>query len=126
MNASTDVAAYIRKLAKTDYWQSLFSLSKEIKIKLFTNETDITNIQLLFLKYLNFYWALNTDVALGDVSEIVLEDVMYEDAYMMYKNKSDKKKLKESTQQHQQNNHPPAVIPTTKTSTWVFKKKNSN
>jgi hypothetical protein len=92
-----DVQSSLRKLAKSDYFQNIYNLSKERGyFRLFKNEDDFTDLQITFLKYLNFYNTIFTDIALGDVTEIVLNDFMYEDAYIMYKNKADTKKLKEN------------------------------
>lgn len=89
---------YIRKLAKSDYYQSLYSIGKEMNLQLFNNKTDFTQLQMMFLKYINFYSNLFADIALGDVDELVLENDIYEDSYMMYKNKKDKNKFKNPPQ----------------------------
>jgi hypothetical protein len=103
----------LRNLAKDDYWQNIYSLSKEHPIKFFNNDSDFTDIQYLFLKYLNFYSSLFTDIALGEIDEIVLDNEIYEDSYMMFKNKKDKK-------------NPQINIQNTpldgKKSKWIFKK----
>ena len=85
--------SYIRELAKSSYYQSIYSLSKDLKLKITINELDFTDIQLIFLKYINFYSSLFIDIALGDIGEIVLENELYEDAYSMWKNKGDKNKV---------------------------------
>ena len=114
-----NVRSNIRKLANSDYYQTLFSYSKEgMNVKLFINDIDFTDLQITFLKYLNFYSAINTDIALGDVSEKVLEDEIYSDAYMMYKNRSDRKKLEESKNSEKQNRN----VEITPSSKWLFKK----
>ena len=105
----------LRKLAKSDYWQSIYSLSKEHTIKLFFNDNDFSEIQFDFLKYLNFYSSLFTDIALGEVNELVLENTIYEDSYMLYKNKADKKKLPRGN--YQENN-----VLANNTVQWIFKK----
>ena len=83
-----DTYGLIRKLSKTDRWQTLFSYAKELNIKLFENDTNLTPIQIIFLKYLSFYNSIYTDIAMGDIDEIVLENEIYEDAYIMYRNKN--------------------------------------
>lgn len=80
-------------------------------MRLFKNNTDFTQVQMLFLKYVSFYYNLSMDIALGEVTDIVLQDDLYADAYTMYKNKKDKgidrnKDVKNNTPSSQ----------------WIFKK----
>jgi hypothetical protein len=84
----------IRKLAKSNKYQSLFSYSKELGIKLFKNDIDLTDLQITFLRYLSFYSSIYMDLALGDIDEVVLENDIYEDSYVMYRNKTMMKKEK--------------------------------
>ena len=108
-----NVTSLIRKLAKSNYYQNLYALSKDIpSLRIFQNDRDFTQIQMLFLKYLNFYYNLNMDIALGEVTDVVLKDELYEDAYMMYKNKKDK--TKEGTQNKKED-----FVPSSR---WLFKK----
>lgn len=80
-----DIVTLIRKLAKTSYYQCLYSNAKELHLKLFKNELNYNKNQILFLQYLNFYSSLNLDVTVGDVDKIVFENTIYEDAYSLYK-----------------------------------------
>ena len=81
-----DVYTYLRKLAKTTYWQNMYSSAKDLNISLFKNTTDLTRIQSVFISFLSFYYTIKMDIALGDVSSIVLEYTIYEDAYIYCKN----------------------------------------
>ena len=111
----TEIHKYIRQLAKSDYYQSLFSLGKEhSNLNIFKNNMDFTEIQMLFLRFLNFYSSLYLDIALGDVDDIVLKDEIYEDSYMYFKNKKDKLKTKDINISKDKQ--------TIGTSRWVFKK----
>lgn len=104
------VYSFIRKLAKSDYYSTLFAISKEYdNYKIFRNEDDFTDIQIIFLKYLSFYSSLYLDIEMKEVSDIVLKDEIYEDAYAMYKNK---KNTKKDTKKEEK-------TPGTK---WLFKK----
>ena len=107
----------LRMLAKKNYYQSLFSLAKEIKLGLFENDRDLSTMQMTFLHLLSMYSSINLDVAIGDVNKIVLEDETYEDAYMYYKNN---KKVKDKENKKQESQKP--------TTQWVFKSgaKNTN
>lgn len=108
---------YIRELAKTSYYQTLFNGSKELGFRLFLNDRDFTNIQILFLSFLNFYSILNFDISLGDVKDIVFKNEIYEDSYMYYRNN---KSNKEENKTNQKTN-----IDFTN-SQWVFKKKSDD
>jgi hypothetical protein len=103
----------VRKLAKANTYQNLFSLAKETNIDLFENKRDFSAIQLLFLNYLAFYYNLNMDIYLGDVDEKVLENEIFEDAYSFYK-RTKNTDIKNMTREKPKNN----LIPSTK---WVFK-----
>lgn len=90
-----DVNPYLRKLAKNNYYQSLYSCSKEMGgIQIFANTYDFTMVQLNFLSYIAMYHSISMDVAMGDVDEKVLENDIYEDSYMHYKREHDVKEMK--------------------------------
>ena len=69
----------IRKLAKRPMNQTLFSMSKEMSIRLFENEWDFTFFQITFVRYLNFYNTINLDIALKEIDEEVLDNKIFED-----------------------------------------------
>ena len=95
----------LRKLAKTNKYQTLYHNSKEGCINLFYNQADYTELQIIFLQYLSFYASLNLDIYTEEVSDIVLEDELYEDAYQAYKNKikkNNRPRRMETPQQKQQ------------------------
>jgi hypothetical protein len=107
-----NLISVIRLLAKDSYWQTVYSMAKEMHRAIFENERDYSPIQFTFLGYLEFYNALYMDIALGDVTKIVLENEIYEDAYMYYQSKArkkDMKKVKNPDELDQQNS-------------WVFKR----
>ena len=92
---------YLRKLAKNNYWQTIYSHVKESgSFKLFNNDHDLSSIQLDFLAYLSFYSSLYFDIAMGDVGEIVLDNEIYEDSYNYYKIKNRNKGLKKEVQKN--------------------------
>ena len=111
-----DFVAVLRKLAKSDYYQSLYSSAKELGFQIFDNNTDLTKIQLWFLSFMGMYNSINLDIAMGEVSERVLENETYEDAYLVYKKKQFSIDMKNSQKQkiESQNSIPK--------SQWVFKK----
>lgn len=114
-----DVIEKLRLLARNNYYQSLFSLGKEHSdLKIFENDIDFSQLQMLFLRYLSFYSAIYTDIALGDVSDIVLETDIRCDAYIMYKNKMEKDKLNNKSK-----NNLNSKTETIGGSRWLFKSK---
>jgi len=113
-----DLYLELRKLAKSSNWQQLYYTSKEIaSIHIFENQTDLSDIQFTFLRYLSFYSSIFTDIALGDIDEKVLEHEIYEDSYMLWKNKKDTKKKRVVNSKEEKISG--------KTSRWVFKKPKS-
>ena len=110
----------VRELAKSHYWQTVYNNAKELGLKLFKNDTDFTSLQIMFLNYLNFYGVINMDIALNEVSDKVLDNFIYEDAYMYYRTKksrdslSDIKSLTDIKSMRQDNNK--------QTIQWVFKR----
>jgi len=111
----------IRKLAKSSYWQTIYSYAKELHFPIFNNSRDFTEVQILMLNYISFYNALNLDIAIGDVTDIVLENELYEEAYMYFKQKSEKKKIAERPKQTTQTSQPSREEHSPQVN-WVFKK----
>ena len=85
----------VRKIAKSSHYQTLYHNCKETGLKLFKNDIELSNVQLYFLQYLGFYSSLNLEVYMGEVSDIVFKDFLYEDAYMYYREKNKNKDKKE-------------------------------
>ena len=105
-----NIYTYIRLLAKSTDAQTFYSYAKEFHLQLFNNERDFTFIQLLYLRYLNFYSNLFLDIYLHEVDDLVLKDEIYEDAYMLFRNQN---KISSPNLDTEQNK--PAQ------SQWVFK-----
>lgn len=93
-----DISSNIRTLAKSNKYQTIYSHTKECGMPLFENNGDYNSSQIIFLRYLNFYYNIYTDIAMEYVIEKVLEDEIYEDAYWYYKRtkKTDTYKEKDS------------------------------
>jgi len=107
----------VRKLAKSFKYQLIYSQGKNLNFNIFKNTTDFTNLQILFLYYLSFYSNLVMDYNMGEVDEIVFEKELYEDCYIMYKNKKSKKDKNETGSKKDKKTEK------TPTSQWVFKNK---
>jgi hypothetical protein len=108
-----DVERNLRQLAK----QMKYRLLTESKMPFFANQSNYSDLQMRFLSYIYFYQSLFTDIALGDVDDIVITDDIYEDAYSYYKSKVKNKDNKNL------NMYKPQKDTTTQTtgSQWVFK-----
>lgn len=117
MSLGINYESYVRKLAKTRYYQGIYSFSKESHLKIFQNDTDLSEVQFLFMKYLGFYNNLFTDIALDEVSDKVLENEIFEDAYWHYKNTKITKDNKNKDTVRTKDK-----IETQSTSQWLFKK----
>jgi len=102
------------KLAKSNYYQTIYGNSKDIGIKLFKNDRDLTKLQVFFLNELSKYQSLFLDITLGEVDEIVLKDKIYEDAYLYYKRK---KRVKQEDFKNVQQQPPKNSFQ------WIFRRK---
>ncbi len=109
-----DANKLIRKLAKCNYYQTIYSQEKNVGLSIFKNNVELTYIQIIFLNYLAFYSALYFDFSMGDIGEEVFEDFIYEDAYMYFR-KNDKSNFKDNQQKKVPEQNKPV------TSQWVFK-----
>ena len=88
------IYTYLRKLAKTTEMLNLFIAAKEMAcFSLFENKKDLSSSQNYFLSHLYFYHSLNNDISAKRVSEKVLSDEIYENAYAHYRNN-----MKENTE----------------------------
>jgi len=120
-----DLDKLIRKLAKSLYYQTIYSQEKNLGLKLFKNDYNFTALQIRFLGDLAFYNSLYLEYNLGEIDERVFDNEIYEDSYMYYKNKKERPhsqitKIREQI--------PPLVDkkPTKNISSWVFKSKKVN
>lgn len=111
-----NVEEIIRKLAKSNRYQTLFVLTKESGLPIFENIINHTEYQILFLNYLNFYYSLYTEVAMNDIPMYIFKDEIYEDAYMFYKRKEKVKDMSGTIPQR------PDTIDD-KDFSWVMKRK---
>lgn len=90
----------LRELARDEYWQTLYSRAKELNLKLFNNDSDLSKLQIVFLQFLELYSSLYTDLAMKEslISEEIIADDIRCDAYLTYKRKhrnEDKTKIDE-------------------------------
>ena len=112
----------LRKLAKSNKYQLLYTQYKESGMSIFTNISDYTEMQVIFMSWLSFYSGLYTDVYMNEVDEIVLTDEIYEDAYSYYKNKTKNKKNTQQSGTVKSTNKRKNKKPTSSTTHVVFRK----
>lgn len=112
----------LRALSKTDYYQSLYSCAKDLGLQLFENNTNLTKLQLWFLSFASMYSVINMDIAMGECPEKVLDNTIYEDAYMMWKKVSSSKDIKKKTASIKLPKQKEADQTITPKSSWVFKR----
>jgi len=80
----------LRKLARSDKWQFLYSRAKEIgSIELFKNKNEFSELQIEFMRWLQVYNSLYVDLAMKEphITEEVIEDDILCDAYLLWRSK---------------------------------------
>jgi hypothetical protein len=86
-----DIDTKIRKLAKSQFWQSIFNASlKNSGIHLFQNVDNFSGLQIYFIYWLNCYNLLYEELAKHEddkLTEDVLSDDFRTDSYLTYRNK---------------------------------------
>ena len=94
-----DLIKFLRKLAKSDYWQTLFAASKQISgIYLFENTRDFSPLQINFINWLAYYNSLNYYLEDGSLPEWAYDNDLYIDALLYYL-KKEKKNINTGVQQ---------------------------
>jgi hypothetical protein len=84
---------YLRKLAKSIRYQNIFLATKEQSgIQLFKNISEFTEIQEIFLSLLYTYDLINKDIMIDNISKKTIENDLYTDSYMIWRNKNKNKK----------------------------------
>ena len=87
----------MRKLARANYWQIIYSQAKEANgLQMFNNTSDFTGLQLDFLNEVSFFASIMFEISLGEVDEVILKDDIYCEAYAFYRNKQKRKTKKNS------------------------------
>lgn len=86
----------IRKLASSNYWQTLYTRCKEIgSLQLFNNSKNLANFQIIFLQWLQIYNVLYDELANGAefLNENIIKDEIRTDAYLYYRKKRRENKM---------------------------------
>ncbi len=105
----------LRKIARSHQWQSLYVRCKDMgSLKLFGNDSDLSEIQRHFLMWLEIYNSLYMDLRMEEdyISEDVIEDDIRCEAYLLYKSKKKgmKKDEKKSNRRIDNTHGIPSVI----------------
>jgi hypothetical protein len=83
---------YIRDLAKTDYWQSLYIASKQNNgVQLFENSYNFSSLQVQFLQWLSLYSLLYNELSQHEnkfLTEAVINNHVRADAYLYMRRKT--------------------------------------
>ena len=85
-----DLDTHLRTLARSNYWQSLYSASKKNNISLFENTSNFSGIQIKFLYWIQIYSMLYEELSTYEdkhLTEKVLESNFRTDCYLIYRNK---------------------------------------
>jgi len=87
----------IRRLARGARNQAIYARAKEIKLRLFVNEVNFSNIQVQYLYWLEIYSSLYLDLAMDKIhiSEDVIVDDIRVDAYLLWRKKENQKQKRE-------------------------------
>ena len=105
----------LRKLARSHQWQSLYVRCKDVgTLKLFNNDSDLSETQRHFLMWLEVYNSLYMDLRMEEdfISDAVIEDDIRCEAYLLYKSKKKgiKKNEKKSNRRVDNTHGIPSVI----------------
>jgi len=85
----------LQNLAKSNNAQIIYHRAKEINLHLFNNDRDLSQIQIMYLYYLELYSMLFQDLQMNEpyISEQVIEDNLRVEAYLLWRriNRKNKK-----------------------------------
>ncbi len=107
----------IRKLANSNYWQTIYARSKEIgSLQLFKNKLDLSKFQIIFLQWLQVYNILYDELANGAdfLNEEVIKDDIRTDAFLYYRKKRKENKLYNEQEQKKQKTDNTSGLPSIK------------
>lgn len=88
-----DYYAIIRKIARSVKYQNMYSNCEKLGLKMFKNETDLTDAQSLLLYWCSVYSSLYEDIHMNEpyIDEDIIKDDTRCDAYLTYKKEMRKK-----------------------------------
>lgn len=103
-----DYIEIVRKLARSSYWQNIYSTSKDIgSIRIFDNQTNFSGLQSLFLYWLKVYDLLYTELIQKEwkyLNEEVVDNDVRCDAFLYWRSLEKEKELNKYKQEQKANN----------------------
>jgi hypothetical protein len=88
----------LKELAKSIRQQNLFVAAKDLGgIRIFKNTHDFSRLQGIYLSNLYNYDSIYRDLIIDKISELVLKDAIYEEAYLYWRQKNIKKTKNKDT-----------------------------
>lgn len=103
----------LRALARSQEYQTLYARAKDLGLKLFNNDKDLSRIQIIFLNYLELYSSLMQDITMNEphIDYDKLKDDELVDAYLVWKRKNRENKNKKDKKEKKFNNtNIPSVV----------------
>lgn len=95
-----NISEYIRKTARSAYWQNIYRTSKECSnISLFNNNSDYSAIQSQFLYWLKIYDMLYSELSQKDwiyLTEDVIDNDYRCDAFLYYRRRQIEEKIQKN------------------------------
>jgi hypothetical protein len=85
-----NIEASLRILARSSYWQTLYSSAETLGLQLFENDKDFSGIQVRFLSWLRTYKMLYEELSTYQsphLTEKVINNDYRCDCYLIYRNK---------------------------------------
>ena len=103
-----DYIEMIRKLARSSYWQSIFTASKEVgSLRLFDNDGNYSGLQSTFLYWLRVYDLLYSELSQKEwkyLDEKVIENDIRCDAFLYWRGQTREAELNKNKQEQKTNN----------------------
>jgi len=93
----------IRKLARSYDCQFMYTRAKELNLKIFNNDSNLTKAQIIFLQWLHIYNSLYECIIRKEnyITEEVIEDDLRCDSYLLWRRKN--KDVKSKSLQNKKN-----------------------
>jgi len=107
----------LQNLAKSNNAQIIYHRAKDLgTLRLFNNDSDLSQIQIMYLYYLELYSMLYMDLQMQEeyISEDIINDDLRCEAYLLYRRINKNKKQKSNTK---------SMIDNAGTDSLIFKRK---
>lgn len=102
-----NITEYIRKMARSAYWQNIYRTSKECSnIALFRNVSDHSAIQSHFLYWLKMYDMLYSELSKKEwtyLTEAIIENDYRCDAFLYYRRREIEKQIQKNKMEERKN-----------------------